>query len=159
MSKRKFLSGITACLLGLAILPRARGEAGLDELAPFLQVRSDKSMQQALSDLKAAIADNNYVYIREQSIDSRLTRPADENRNVVFVYFCNFGMLDRALKVDSRVGVFLPCRVTLIQRADGVDMIVLDPKLISRQLNDGRLDDICDQLTQDYRKILEEASM
>ena len=68
-------------------------------------------------------------------------------------------MLDQALKVDNRVGVFLPCRVTLIQRPQGVDMIAVNPKLIGRQLNDARLDDICDRLTQDYRNILDEASL
>lgn len=157
MSRRKLIFGAAAWLLGLALMPRAHGADGA--LAPFLLARTGKSMRQSLIDLKQAIADNNYVFIREQSVDGRLTRPADENRNVVFVYFCNFSMLDRALKVDERVGVFLPCRVTLIQRPQGVDLIAVNPKLIGTRLNDARLDDICDQLTRDYRSILDEASL
>jgi cytochrome c oxidase cbb3-type subunit 3 len=159
MSRRKFIFGAAAWLLGLVLMPRAHGEEDAGGLAPFLLVRTNKSMRQALIDLNQAIVDNNYVFIREQSADSRLTRPADENRNVVFVYFCNFSMLDHALKVDERVGVFLPCRVTLLQRPQGVDLIAVNPKLIGRQLDDARLNDICDQLTQDYRNILDEASL
>jgi cytochrome c oxidase cbb3-type subunit 3 len=159
MRNSGFLMWLLVCLIGLAVLPDARAGDGRGELAPLLVLRTAKPMERALSDLKEAIGNNNYVFIRQQNIDSRLTTTANENSRVVFVYFCNFGMLDQALKVDSRVGVFLPCMVMLIQRPEGVELVAVNPKLISSRLNDNRLNGICDQLTEDYRKILEEASL
>jgi cytochrome c oxidase cbb3-type subunit 3 len=77
----------------------------------------------------------------------------------VIVYFCNFGMLHASLKVDKLVGVYLPCRVTLIREADGVRMVVVDPKFVGSTLGDMELADICEQLSADYRDILVEATL
>ena len=98
-------------------------------------------------------------FIRQQNIDNRLTDAASENGQVIIVYFCNFGMLNRALNLDNRVGVFLPCKVTLIQKPGYVEMVTINPKLISKQLNDKRLNEICDELTGDYNRILEDATI
>lgn len=145
--------------MGLAVLPQAWGEDSNSKAALFIEVRVNKSMDQALADLKQAITNNNYVFIRQQNVDNGLINPAQENSRVIFVYFCNFGLLDQALKIDRRVGVFLPCKITLIQTPHGVAMIAVNPKQVSKHLNDQRLNEICDQLARDYRRILEEASI
>ena len=140
-------------------MPQAWGEDGSSKAALFIEVRVNKSVDQALVDLKQAITNNNYVFIRQQNVDSGLTNAAQENSRVIFVYFCNFGLLDHALRIDRRVGVFLPCKITLIQTPHGVAMIAVNPKQVSKHLNDKRLNEICDQLARDYRQILEEASI
>ena len=159
MSNWKFLWALLGCVVSLSIHAEARGDNTKIDLAPLIVVHANKSMQQALADLKTAIADNNYVYIREQNVDSRLTKTAYENDRVVFVYFCNFNLLNQALRIDSRVGVFLPCAITLIQRGNGVEMVAVNPKMISNKFNNARLNEICNKVSDDYRKILDEASL
>lgn len=159
MKNGNFLLWWLLLITGLAGLPQAWGEDGNSKAALFIEARMNKSVDQALADLKQAITNNNYVFIRQQNVDSGLTNIAQENGRVIFVYFCNFGLLDQALKIDRRVGVFLPCKITLIQTAQGVAMVAVNPKQVSEHLNDKRLDEICDQLARDYRQILEEASL
>lgn len=130
-----------------------------EDMQPLIIVNTTKTMQQALAAVKAAIANNNYVYIREQNINSHLIDIKQENRKIIMVYFCNFSMLYRALQLEKRVGVFLPCKITLIQKTDHIEMVAINPKFISYRLNDKRLNPICEQLIKDYRAILEDASI
>ena len=159
MGNGKFWLWILAFMTGLAELPQAWAEDGHGNAPFFIVAKMNKSMDQALGDLKQAITNNNYVFIRQQNVDKGLTNPEQENSRVIFVYFCNFGLLNQALKIDRRVGVFLPCRITLIQTPDGVKMIAVNPKLISKHLSNQRLAEICNQLTRDYNQILEEAAL
>jgi cytochrome c oxidase cbb3-type subunit 3 len=156
MENCKSLLWVLVCLIGLAALPEARGGESDGQLLPLIVVKTTKSMQQVLADLKEAIKNNNYVFIRQQNIDSRLIDEAEENDRVILVYFCNFSMLNRALHLDHRVGVFLPCKITLIQRSGHIELVAINPKLISAQLNEESLNDVCDQLTHDYHQILED---
>jgi cytochrome c oxidase cbb3-type subunit 3 len=148
-----------ACAIGLAMPSSGQGDTTSGPVPPLLIVKTDKTMQQALADLKQGIADNNYVFIRQQNLDSRLTNEPAENKQVILVYFCNFSMLNRALRTDNRVGVFLPCKITLVKRNDHVEMIAVNPKMISKKLNEEKLNAICNKLTQDYRLILEDATV
>lgn len=159
MKNGKFWGALFALLMGFAVLSPVKGEDRPGKTALFIEVKVNKSMDQALVDLKQAITNNNYVYIRHQNVDSGLTNVVQENGRVIFVYFCNFGLLDQALKTDRRVGVFLPCKITLIQTSQGVAMVAVNPKQVSKHLNDKRLNELCDQLARDYRQILEEASL
>lgn len=159
MTRDIALSYLFICVLALTVAPEARCTEGREEIQPLIAVTTTKTMQKALADVKTAITSNNYVFIREQSINSRLTVTGAENSKVIIVYFCNFYMLSRALKMESRVGVFLPCRITLIQKSGHVQMVAINPKFVSSQLNEQRLNKICKQLNHDYRAILEEASL
>jgi len=155
----KSLLWLLVFMTGLAELPQAWGADGHGKDTFFIVAKMNKSMDQALGDLKQAITNNNYVFIRQQNVDKGLTNPEQENSHVIFVYFCNFGLLNQALKTDRRVGVYLPCKITLIQTPDGVNMIAVNPKLISKHLNNQRLAETCEQMTRDIHQILEEAAL
>jgi cytochrome c oxidase cbb3-type subunit 3 len=159
MKSGKSLLLVCLCLFGLLASAPSLANEDQGQAAPLLVVRTFKTMDEALFDLKNAIADRNYVFIRQQNVDSRLTHSATENQEVVLVYFCNFHMADRALKIDPRVGVFMPCKITLIRRADHIQMVAINPHMMSKQLQRAELGEICKQLTRDYKSILKEASL
>jgi cytochrome c oxidase cbb3-type subunit 3 len=149
-------------LLGLLLLllaGPARAEVRAAATQPLLVVRVNKTMAQAVSDLQVAIANNNFVFIRKQDIYSRLGNSKQKEGHVVLIYFCNFYMLDHALKQDLRVGVFLPCKITLIQKKGYVEMVAINPRAISSQLDEQSLQSLCMKLTHDYGEILQEAEL
>jgi len=153
----RFFLGV---FLSLGLLGSAVAATESAPVEPFIVVKADgKTMDEVLRDLKRAIAEHNYVFIRQQTIDMGLVPEADENKNIMVVYFCNFSMLSEALKQEKRVGVYLPCRVTLIRDGDGVRMLVMNPKFVSGALHEERLGAMCEQLTADYRDILAEATL
>lgn len=142
----------------ILVTPNIAMAASDPTLPPFISATAKKTMEQTLADLNVAIESNNYVFIRRQNVDQDLVPPEQQNRRIVFVFFCNFAMLNSALKIDPNVGVFLPCKITLIETDEGVELLAANPSLVSHALNEPKLDELCDKLTKDYRNIIEEAA-
>lgn len=118
-----------------------------------------KTMAQARQDVLNAITSHNYTFVREQPIDSRLVPQGWEAKSVHIIYFCNFAKMNQALAIDVRAAQFLPCRITLIEKGDGVELVAVNPAWVSEGLNNPLLHQDCLQLKADYLGILEEASL
>lgn len=116
-----------------------------------------KSMDQAVAALNQAIVNHNYTFVRQQALDARLVPYAQEVRSVRLVYFCNFAKMDRALRLDLRASQMLPCRITLVETPQGVDLLAVNPAWTSQHLP--LLREVCQELKQDYLAILEEAAL
>jgi cytochrome c oxidase cbb3-type subunit 3 len=147
------------CIIGLNLPLQARSEELKIYDSPLITVKTNKTMAQVLKDLNQAIVSNNYDFIRQQTIDSRLKTVSTENKHVILVYFCNFSMLNRALRMNSHIGVFVPCKITLIQKKDHIEMVAINPRFLTRQFNNDKLSKLCNRLAKDYHKILEEATI
>jgi cytochrome c oxidase cbb3-type subunit 3 len=118
-----------------------------------------RTMAQAIQDVKSAITSHNYTFVREQAIDSRLVPVDWEAKSAHIVYFCNFDKMNRALAIDVRAAQFLPCRITLLETRDGVDLVVVNPAWVSESMGNPLLHQDCLQLKADYLAILEEAAL
>jgi cytochrome c oxidase cbb3-type subunit III len=135
---------------------------GLAQAAePVLLTRfvPDRSLDEVSDTLKQAITSHNFTFVREQAIDSRLVPVDWEAKSVRIVYFCNFSMMDAALQRDLRTAQIMPCRVTLIEGRQGVEMVAVNPAWVSEQWNAPGLQPHCLQLKRDYLAILEEAAL
>ena len=75
------------------------------------------------------------------------------------LHFCNFDFLFEALAIDPRVGMFLPCRVTVIEKDGKVQLSTINPKRLSRLFNNQELDEACDEMYQVYSTLLEDATL
>jgi cytochrome c oxidase cbb3-type subunit 3 len=145
---------LLAFLLGLMTsMARAEEPALLTVRAP------NKGMEEAIHDLLQSISAHNYTFVRQQSIDNRLVPQAWEAAHTRIVYFCNFAQMNRALTLDARATEFLPCRVTLFQTRDGIEMVAINPAWVSERLNNPALHPDCLKLKQDYLDIMNEAAL
>jgi cytochrome c oxidase cbb3-type subunit 3 len=127
---------------------------------PLLNVfLEDKNIEQATESLRQAINANNFTFVRQQAIDSRLVPPDWEAKSVRIVYFCNFDLMNRVLALDTRTSEFLPCRITLIETAKGVDLMAVNPAWMSRRLGNYRLHEYCVKMKADYLSIMKEAAL
>lgn len=118
-----------------------------------------RSLDEVTATLKQAIAAHNFTFVREQAIDSRLVPVDWEAESVRIVYFCNFNMMDAALRRDPRTAQIMPCRVTLIEGRQGIEMVAVNPAWVSEQWHAPDLQPHCLRLKQDYLAILEEAAL
>lgn len=133
--------------------------AAQDEV-PLLNVFVEGgNIEQVSQSLILAINSNNFTFVRQQAIDSRLVPPDWEADSVRIVYFCNFSLMSEALALDTRTSEFLPCRITLIQTAKGVDMIAVNPAWVSNRLGNYRLHEYCKRMKADYLNIMKEAAL
>ncbi|HFD81215.1 MAG TPA: c-type cytochrome [Gammaproteobacteria bacterium] len=129
------------------------------ELEPIIQFESSYDLQQTLENLKQAVIGRNFRIIRVQYLEEGLAEPGKEDHRKVMLYFCNFAFLNDALAIDPRVGLFLPCRVTLIDTGKGVRVMSINPKNLSRLFNNEELDEACQRMHDLYQEIIEEATL
>lgn len=114
-------------------------------------------LDQTISRVKDAVAAANMKLIRVQALEDGLVPAKKVATDKQIVYACGFGFLDKALKVDSRVGLFLPCRITVIKHKDTVRIMAINPKQLSVFFNNHELDELCEQMYSTYVNILDEA--
>lgn len=126
---------------------------------PVLEMESPYSFDETVEAVKRSAVGKNFRIIREQSLENGLFAAAEESREAHIVYFCNFNFINQALQLDPRVGLFMPCRITVVEREGQVKMMSINPKYLSRLFNNAELDKPCEEMYQLYLGIMEEASL
>ena len=158
--KEKDINDIVSYVRSFEKQPLSESAQVLETESPVIIRDSPHDLKTTVENVKAAVNNNNYFYGRVQTLEYGLTDPANENPRQVIVYFCNISLLNQALAVDPRVGMFLPCRITITERPDGsVQVMSLNPKVMSRLFNNSELNQLCEQLMQAYTAIMEEATL
>lgn len=151
------IRGVGLALL-LCLLPLS-WYAHADEPALLTRSLPGRTMDEATADLLRAIDTSDYGFLRQQAIDSRLVPPGWEAKSVRIVYFCNYAKMAYALDLDPRAAQIMPCRITLVETAAGVDLIAVNPLWQTAVLGNPALQRACGVLKRDYLAILEEASL
>ena len=134
-----------------AMLPGVEG--------PTIVMDSPHDLATTVARLKQSIGDNNFSFIREQKLDDGLVPVGQEDARRHIVYFCNFALLSEALRTDPRVGLFLPCRITVVEQGGKVRMLAANPKRLSRLFNNSELNRMCDEMARTYRTIMDDATL
>jgi cytochrome c oxidase cbb3-type subunit 3 len=130
------------------------------EVSPTITMESDYDLETTVENLKRAAVGKNFRIIRVQNLEDGLFPQAEQNPKQVIVYFCNFSFINQALSLDPRVGLFMPCRVTAVEREDGtVELMAINPRYMSRMYNNAELDESCAQMYDIYVSIMEEATL
>lgn len=122
-------------------------------------VDSPYSLEETVNNLKQAIENQNFKLIRTDYLDHGLVEEGKGNKKQVVLHFCNFNFLFEALSIDPRVGMFLPCRVTVVEREGEVQMMTINPMHLSKLFNNDDLNEACKGMTELYEAILEDASL
>jgi cytochrome c oxidase cbb3-type subunit 3 len=126
---------------------------------PTRVYESSYSLEDTIKNVKQAAVGRNFRIIRVQYFDDGLVAKGQEDRKKVIIYFCNFRLLNEALAIDPRVGLFLPCRVTVVERDGKVQVMSINTESLSHLFNNQELDRICAEMSQMYESILEEATL
>lgn len=131
----------------------------IDEEPAVLVYESPYSYEQTIENVKRAAVGMNFRLIREQPLDYGLAPKNQQSKHKHIVYFCNFKFLYDALSIDPRVGMFLPCRVTVVEDHGTVKVMSINPKRLSHIFNNNQLDKACKEMEDVYTSILEEATL
>ena len=125
---------------------------------PIIARESPYDMDKTVERLKEAIGAANLRLIRVRYFDEAFAAKGEENKHHVVVDSCDFKFLNQALKIDPRVGLFLPCRFTLTEKNGKVRVMVINPKRLSAIFNNSELNQLCDRMYKVYVDIIEEAT-
>lgn len=124
----------------------------------IIKVESPYGVKETIENVKRAIIGKNFKLIRTQALNQGLVKSGTENTEQMIIYFCNFNFLNRALAIDPRIGIFLPCRVTVVKQGDKVYIMTTNPLKLSNLFNNTELEEACKEMYQIYSELLEEAS-
>jgi cytochrome c oxidase cbb3-type subunit III len=124
---------------------------------PALIADSPYSLDETVENIKQAITNQNFTLIRVDYLEHGLVPAGQENQKQVVVHFCNFGFLFKALAIDPRIGMFLPCRVTAVEKNGKVQVFAMNPERLSSLFNNEELNSACKEMTGVYETILEDA--
>jgi cytochrome c oxidase cbb3-type subunit III len=155
--KERDINDIVAYVRAFEQAPPPHGARVLESESPVLVRVSPYSVEETVEKVKTAVGAANMRLIRVQTLDQGFVAEGKENHDQTIVYSCDFGFLNEALKVDPRVGLFLPCRVTVVRHAGKVQVMTINPKRLSRIFNNAELNDLCEQMYKVYVEILEES--
>ena len=68
---------------------------------------------------------------------------------------CNPGFAHKALSVEDKIGVMLPCNVIVQEMADGVvDVAAIDPRMAMRQIGNPALAEISDVVAERLSRVV-----
>lgn len=123
----------------------------------IIVVDSPYGLDETIDNLKQAITDQNFTLIRTDYLDHGFVPAGKENKKRVVLHFCNFDFLFEALAIDPRVGMFLPCRVTVVEHKGKVQVMTINPMRLSQLFNNDELNEACKEMTKIYEAILEDA--
>lgn len=122
-----------------------------------ITVDSPYGLDETVENLKQAITNQNFTLIRTDYLEHGLVEKGKENKKQIVLHFCNFGFLFEALAIDPRVGMFLPCRVTIVEKDGKVKLSTINPKRLSKLFNNHELDESCETMHEVYSNLLEDA--
>jgi cytochrome c oxidase cbb3-type subunit 3 len=127
--------------------------------SPVLVADSPYTLEETIENLRQSIISQNFQLIRTEYLEHGLVEEGKEDKRQVVLHFCNFKFLYEALAIDPRVGLFLPCRITVVQVDGKVQVMTINPMYLSHLFNNNELDDACRQMTAVYRAIIEDATL
>lgn len=130
-----------------------------DDASPVLEMESPYSVEETVENVKQAVVGKNFTVVRIQTLDNGFVPEGEEDRRQVIIYFCNFGFINQALSLDPRIGLFMPCRVTVVEQNGVVKVMSINPKYQSRLFNNEELDRPCEEMYEVYKGILEDATL
>jgi cytochrome c oxidase cbb3-type subunit 3 len=131
----------------------------LDNVVPeekIIIAESPYTLDETVENLKNAIVSQNFQLIRTDLLEHGLVEEGKESKQEVILHFCNFKFLYDALAVDPRVGLFLPCRVTVVEHEGKVQVMTINPLYLSHLFNNEELDEACKQMHGIYTAIIED---
>jgi len=121
---------------------------------------SPYDFETTVANVKMALTGANFRIFPDRLLEEGLIDEFSVNTRQVGVRFCNFNGLYGMLKTEPRLGVVLPCRITIMERADGeVVLAVPNLRVISRWFNNDELVGLWDDMEETFNGIIEEVTL
>ncbi len=130
------------------------------EREPALFFDSPYDFATTVENVKQAIQGMNFTYLPDRFLEHGLTAADGVNRRQMTIRYCNFKQLYEMVRIDPRLGVGLPCRITVLENEDGsVQLVAMNMRLIAELFNNDQLIEMGEKFNQIQNEIIEEATL
>jgi cytochrome c oxidase cbb3-type subunit 3 len=123
-------------------------------------VDSPYDFKTTVQNVRQALSGTNFRIFPERFLEQGLTDEFSHDPKQISLRFCNFSQLFDLLNVEPRLGVVLPCRVTVVEHDDGsVQLIAANMRTIAHWFNNDELEEVARQMAEAVDNVLEEATL
>ncbi len=127
---------------------------------PTLIFDSPHDFQTTVANLKAALTGLNFRYFPDRYIEMGLADDSVINKKQLSLRFCNFKDLYDMINTDPRLGIFLPCRITVVEDDAGqVKLYLMNMTLISKLFNNDQLTEGAEIMHETMLEVIDEATL
>lgn len=118
------------------------------------------TFEETVDRVREAIRSNNFRVFPDRFLEEGLTDEFSVNTRQISLRFCNFNKLYEALKLEPRLGVILPCTLTIVETDDGaVKLVAANVEMLAKLFNNDQLDEVFTQIKESYDLILDEVTL
>lgn len=122
-------------------------------------VESPNDFESTVDAARRALAGSNFRLFPERFLEQGLVDEFSHNTRQVGIRFCNFTQLYKMLKIEPRLGVLLPCRITIMERPDkSVIIVAPNMKLMSSWFNNDELFKVAGQMEENIMSVIDEVT-
>lgn len=127
---------------------------------PTLIFDSSYDFDTTVTNLKNALTGLNFRYFPDRYLEMGLADEFVVNKKQLSLRFCNFKQLYNMINTDPRLGIFLPCSITVTENEEGqVQLYLMNMTLISKLFNNDQLTQGAQDLHQIMIDVIEEATL
>ncbi len=122
----------------------------------YLSKKIDISFQAALDRVKDELKNEGFGVLTEIDVRDTLKKKLDvEFRNYRILGACNPPFAYKALQVEEKIGLLLPCNVIVQEGPDGaVEVAAIDPAASMQTVGNPALSDIAGQVREKLRNVI-----
>jgi cytochrome c oxidase cbb3-type subunit 3 len=121
---------------------------------------SPYDFETTVANVKETLVGNNFRIFPDRYLEQGVADEFEVNTRQIGIRFCNFNELYGMLKIEPRLGVVLPCRITILERPDGkVLLVVPNLRVISHWFNNDQLVRLWDHMEETFNEIIEEVTL
>jgi len=132
----------------------------LEENQPTLVFDSPYDFMTTIANLKQSMQGLNFRYFPDRYMEMGLAADKLINKKQLSLRFCNFQQLYKMINIEPRLGVVLPCRITVIEQPGGqVKLYIMNMKVVSRLFNNTQLSETAEAMHESLMELIDEATL
>lgn len=124
-------------------------------MTPHFTKKVNLNFEQAIEQVTLLLKEYGFGIITEIDVKETLKKKLDiDFRSYKILGACNPAFAHKALLVDDKVGIMMPCNVIVQEHLDGsVEITIINPEAITVNLKNEALDDFACEVTKSLRHV------
>jgi len=122
----------------------------------FINKTTDYQFDEAVDKITLELKNVGFGILTEIDMKATLKNKLDVDRRPYKILgACNPPFANRALEMEEKIGILLPCNVTVIEREDGkVDVSIMDPTIAMSIVENSELEDLAADVSEKIEQAL-----
>lgn len=122
----------------------------------YISKKSDLGFAEAIEKVTEALKNEGFGILTEIDVKETLKKKLDVDfRPYRILGACNPPFAYKALQVEDKVGIMLPCNVIVQEKENGVEIAAVDPVASMQAIDNVKLSEIAGEIRKRLHRVIE----